>query len=101
MGRYVMGFISPWRQYEIGVLRKNSLDEKLNENALDHENALDLRAKEAARVGAAQGQAGAFVIYTKETHNERRQSVSVSDPDTPALRLILSLCCRQLLLLGF
>lgn len=74
---------------------------KLGSSGKTAGNALDLRAKEAARVGAAQGQAGAFVIYTKETHNERRQSVSVSDPDTPALRLILALCCRQLLLLGF
>lgn len=86
VGRYIISFISPM---------------KLGSSAKAAGNALDLRAGEAARVGAAQGQAGAFLIYTKETHGEGRQRVSVSDPDTPTLRLILSPCSRQILLLGF
>lgn len=40
---------------------------KLRSSGKTAGNALDLRAKEAARVGAAQGQAGAFVIYTRDT----------------------------------
>lgn len=86
VGTHVMGFISP---VELGSSAKAG------------GNASDLRAREAARAGAAQGQTGDFLIYTKETHSERGQRVSVSDPDTPARRLILSLRSRQILLLGF
>lgn len=47
MSRSVMGLISPMK---LGKSRW----------------ILDLRGREAARMGAAQGQAGAFLIYTKK-----------------------------------
>lgn len=57
LGRYVMDLSSPM---------------KPRSSAKAGGNALHLRAGEAARVGAAQGQAGAFLIYEKRAAQRTR-----------------------------
>lgn len=77
-----MGFISPWRQREPGALRKYSWK---------YAGPGSQRNCQGSNVCLLGDRPDSFLIRIKEMHNEYRQRVSVSHPDTPALRLILLL----------
>lgn len=77
-----MGFVSPWRQSEPGALRKYSWKYPGPESQ---------RNCQGSNICLLGDRPDSFLILIKEMRNEYRQRVSVSNPDTPALRLILFL----------